>query len=125
MLHEGSAPRGLDERDRAAEVVGAAHATVTNGPRESVAVEAGETRQSRGAFAGGQTRVNRYPALRRFVERAYRRRVKRVAAALTQRELPSAADLLDQLLVGLDGGDIGRTFRHGRDPTCLSGGGRR
>ena len=50
MVDERSAPRGLEQRDRVAEFVGSADGL--NSRFESVQVEAGETRQSGGAFVG-------------------------------------------------------------------------
>ena len=73
----------------------------SNGRRERVAVEAGETRQRRGALVGGQARVGRDAprcALRRA--RATAGGVKRASAAVAQGELPGAADLLDQRAAG-------------------------
>src|SRR5437899_10480666 len=95
MLDENVAPRRFDERDRAAQLMGATEARL-NSRRECVSIEAGETRQSRGALVGGQTRVDLDAALGGFVECAHARRMKRRATPVAQRELPRTADLLGQ-----------------------------
>ena len=74
----------------------AATPRVVNSRRERFPFHAGETRQRRGALLRGEPRVSRNAAFGRFVKRAYRSRMKRVAAAVTERELPRAADLLGQ-----------------------------
>src|SRR5688500_13454425 len=69
---------------------------MVNGSGESLRVESGEARKSVDALRNRQAEITRYDGVRRFIERANRSGVQRIAAAVTESELPCATDLLRQ-----------------------------
>src|SRR5215510_4508803 len=96
LLDEREAPCGLEQRNRLTQFAGSARALVMDRRQERLPIEPCELRERDPAFVRSQTRVSVYPPCRGFLERAYRCRMKRRAAAVTQRELSRAANLLGQ-----------------------------
>src|SRR6266542_4828797 len=89
-------PCGLEERDRVAQFVRSPGAGGVDRGRKGVRLETRDSRQSGGPFISREARVPRYPPCGGLVERAYRRRVKRIAASVAQNELARTADLFGQ-----------------------------
>ena len=97
MLDEELAPRGLERARSCCAARGSGACRRGEPPPRARRASKPVRRASAAARSlGGQTRVARNPARGRLVEGAHGGRVQRVAAAVAQRELPRAADLLGQ-----------------------------
>src|SRR5262249_18714546 len=93
---EREAPRRLEQRNRFTEFAGSARALVMDRRQERLSIEPCDLRERNSAFVRRQTRVSVYPPRRGLLERAHRCRMKRRAAAVTQRELSRAANLFGE-----------------------------
>src|SRR6185436_15455433 len=93
---EREASRRFEQRDRVAKFSGASCALVMDRFEQRVPIESGQLRERGAAFFRREPRVARDATRGRFVERADRRGMERIAAAMAQCKLSGAANLLGE-----------------------------